>query len=117
MTGSQRVEFVGLKEELPKYGKHGYFVQHQLMVRKHVQLKVVLVKSFVDLVHNTRHNLAFISEKTFEYIDTPHKFKMGVSGCRSCVESGVKDLVLSQLKMDSKSISVVMVVQRVKSNF
>ena len=28
-------------------------------------------------------------EKTFEYIDTPHKFKMGVSGC--CVESGVKD--------------------------
>ena len=30
--------------------------------------------------------------KTFEYIDTPHKFKMGVSGCpRSCVESGVKD--------------------------
>lgn len=31
-------------------------------------------------------------EKTFEYIDTPHKFKMGVSGCpRSCVESGVKD--------------------------
>lgn len=31
-------------------------------------------------------------EKTFEYIDTPHKFKMGISGCpRSCVESGVKD--------------------------
>ena len=25
-------------------------------------------------------------------MDTPHKFKMGVSGCpRSCVESGVKD--------------------------
>ncbi len=44
---------------------------------------------------------------------------MGVSGCpRSCVESGVKDFgVLSQLKMDSKSISVVMVVQKSKAEF
>ena len=61
------------------------------MVRKLAQLKAVLVKSFVDLVriHDTTwHSF----RKTFEYIDTPHKFKMGVSGCpRSCVESGVKD--------------------------
>lgn len=36
--------------------------------------------------------LRYSLRKTFEYIDTPHKFKMGVSGCpRSCVESGVKD--------------------------
>ena len=41
----------------------------------------------------TQHNSSrYSSRKTFEYIDTPHKFKMGVSGCpRSCVESGVKD--------------------------
>lgn len=31
-------------------------------------------------------------EERFEFIDTPHKFKVGVSACpRSCVESGVKD--------------------------
>ncbi|KMS02071.1 hypothetical protein FE66_15030, partial [Staphylococcus aureus] len=37
--------------------------------------------------------LDFRLEKTFEHIETPHKFKMGVSGCpRSCLESGVKDL-------------------------
>lgn len=61
------------------------------MVRKHAQLKAVLVKSLsIGTQYTTR--LGIRLEKTFEYIDTPHKFKMGVSGCpRSCVESGVKD--------------------------
>ena len=55
--------------------------------RKHAQLKAVLVKvlSIWYAIHDTTwHSF----RKTFEYIDTPHKFKMGVSGCQSCVESG-----------------------------
>ncbi len=32
-------------------------------------------------------------EKCFERLDTPHKVKMGVSGCpRNCAESGIKDV-------------------------
>jgi nitrite reductase (NADH) large subunit len=32
-------------------------------------------------------------EKKFERLDTPHKVKMGVSGCpRNCAEAGIKDI-------------------------
>ena len=61
------------------------------MVRKHAQLKAVLVKS-LSIWYTIYDTTWYSFRKTFEYIDTPHKFKMGVSGCpRSCVESGVKD--------------------------
>ena len=61
------------------------------MVKRRVLLKVVLVKSFCRFGTQYTTRLGIRLEKTFEYIDTPHKFKMGVSGCPSCVESGVKD--------------------------
>ena len=82
--------------------------------KKLAQLKAVLVRvlSIWYAIHDTTwHSF----RKTFEYIDTPHKFKMGVSGCpRSCVESGVKDFGIISVENGFKSISVVMVVQKLK---
>lgn len=55
-------------------------------------VKSCVGKEFCRFGTQLTTQLAIRLESTFEYIDTPHKFKIGVSGCpRSCVESGVKD--------------------------
>ncbi|MBC1936438.1 NAD(P)/FAD-dependent oxidoreductase [Listeria grandensis] len=93
LTGGQRIGLYGVKkEDLPK-------VWEELDMRSGFAYGKTLrtVKSCVGSKFcrfGTQDALALgeALERQFEFVDTPHKFKMGVSGCpRSCVESGIKD--------------------------
>ncbi|AQY49829.1 NAD(P)/FAD-dependent oxidoreductase [Listeria weihenstephanensis] len=93
LTGGQRIGLYGVKkEDLPK-------IWEELDMRSGFAYGKTLrtVKSCVGSKFcrfGTQDALALgeALERQFEFVDTPHKFKMGVSGCpRSCVESGVKD--------------------------
>lgn len=93
VTGSQRVGLYGLKkEELPKVWEDLGMRSASAYGKKTRSVKSCVGKEFCRFGTQYTTRLSIRLEKTFEYIDTPHKFKMGVSGCpRSCVESGVKD--------------------------
>lgn len=93
VTGSQRVGLYGLKkEELPKVWEDLGMRSASAYGKKTRSVKSCVGKEFCRFGTQYTTRLGIRLEKTFEYIDTPHKFKMGVSGCpRSCVESGVKD--------------------------
>lgn len=93
VTGSQRVGLYGLKkEELPSVWEDLGIRSASAYGKKTRSVKSCVGKEFCRFGTQYTTQLGIRLEKTFEYIDTPHKFKMGVSGCpRSCVESGVKD--------------------------
>ncbi len=93
VTVSQRVGLYGLKkEELPKVWEDLGMRSASAYGKKTRSVKSCIGKEFCRFGTQYTTRLGIRLEKTFEYIDTPHKFKMGVSGCpRSCVESGVKD--------------------------
>ncbi|MDS3909089.1 NAD(P)/FAD-dependent oxidoreductase [Staphylococcus hominis] len=93
VTGSQRVGLYGLKkDELPEVWKDLGMRSASAYGKKTRSVKSCVGKEFCRFGTQYTTRLGIRLEKTFEYIDTPHKFKMGVSGCpRSCVESGVKD--------------------------
>ncbi|CDR66867.1 nitrite reductase large subunit NirB [Staphylococcus schweitzeri] len=93
VTGSQRVGLYGLKkEELPLVWDDLDMRSASAYGKKTRSVKSCVGKEFCRFGTQYTTRLGIRLEKTFEYIDTPHKFKMGVSGCpRSCVESGVKD--------------------------
>lgn len=93
VTGSQRVGLYGLKkEELPSVWEDLGMRSASAYGKKTRSVKSCVGKEFCRFGTQYKTQLGIRLEKTFEYIDTPHKFKMGVSGCpRSCVESGVKD--------------------------
>ncbi|MCH4456944.1 nitrite reductase large subunit NirB [Staphylococcus haemolyticus] len=93
VTGSQRVGLYGLKkEELPKVWEDLGMRSASAYGKKTRSVKSCVGKEFCRFGTQYTTRLGIRLEKTFEYIDTPHKLKMGVSGCpRSCVESGVKD--------------------------
>ncbi|EHJ07297.1 nitrite reductase large subunit NirB [Staphylococcus simiae] len=93
VTGSQRVGLYGLKkEELPQVWEDLGMRSASAYGKKTRSVKSCVGKEFCRFGTQYTTALGIRLEKTFEYIDTPHKFKMGVSGCpRSCVESGVKD--------------------------
>lgn len=93
VTGSQRVGLYGLKkEELPLVWEDLGMRSASAYGKKTRSVKSCVGKEFCRFGTQYTTRLGIRLEKTFEYIDTPHKFKMGVSGCpRSCVESGVKD--------------------------
>ncbi len=93
VTGSQRVGLYGVKkEELPNIWQDLGMRSASAYGKKTRSVKSCVGKEFCRFGTQYTTRLGIRLEKTFEYIDTPHKFKMGVSGCpRSCVESGVKD--------------------------
>ena len=93
VTGSQRVGLYGLKkEELPSVWEDLGMRSASAYGKKTRSVKSCVGKEFCRFGTQYTTQLGIRLEKTFEYIDTPHKFKMGVSGCpRSYVESGVKD--------------------------
>ncbi|HHE7122751.1 TPA: nitrite reductase large subunit NirB [Staphylococcus aureus] len=93
VTGSQRVGLYGVKkEELPNIWQDLGMRSASAYGKKTRSVKSCVGKEFCRFGTQYTMRLGIRLEKTFEYIDTPHKFKMGVSGCpRSCVESGVKD--------------------------
>lgn len=93
VTGSQRIGLYGVKKELlPQIWDDLGMRSASAYGKKTRSVKSCVGKSFCRFGTQDTTKLAIRLESTFEYIDTPHKFKMGVSGCpRSCAESGVKD--------------------------
>lgn len=93
VTGSQRIGLYGVKKELlPQIWDDLGMRSASAYGKKTRSVNSCVGKSFCRFGTQDTTKLAIRLESTFEYIDTPHKFKMGVSGCpRSCVESGVKD--------------------------
>ncbi|MEJ7219998.1 nitrite reductase large subunit NirB [Staphylococcus gallinarum] len=93
VTGSQRIGLYGVKKELlPQIWDDLGMRSASAYGKKTRSVKSCVGKSFCRFGIQDTTKLAIRLESTFEYIDTPHKFKMGVSGCpRSCAESGVKD--------------------------
>ncbi|MBW0763152.1 nitrite reductase large subunit NirB [Mammaliicoccus lentus] len=93
ITGAQRIGLYGVKkEELPEIWEELDMRSASAYGKKTRSVKSCVGKEFCRFGTQYTTKLGIKLEQTFEYIDTPHKFKMGVSGCpRSCVESGVKD--------------------------
>ncbi|RIP37338.1 NAD(P)/FAD-dependent oxidoreductase [Staphylococcus gallinarum] len=93
VTGSQRIGLYGVKKELlPQVWDDLGMRSASAYGKKTRSVKSCVGQKFCRFGTQDTTKLAIRLERTFEYIDTPHKFKMGVSGCpRSCVESGVKD--------------------------
>jgi len=93
ITGAQRIGLYGIKkEELPQVWEDLGMRSASAYGKKLRSVKSCVGKEFCRFGTQLTTQLAIRLESTFEYIDTPHKFKIGVSGCpRSCVESGVKD--------------------------
>ncbi|WP_368251780.1 nitrite reductase large subunit NirB [Enterococcus sp. 2201sp1_2201st1_B8_2201SCRN_220225] len=93
VTGSQRIGLYGVKkQDLPAIWEELDMVAAQAYGKVFRSVKTCVGKSFCRFGTQDTMGLGVKLEETFEYIDTPHKFKVGVSGCpRSCVESAVKD--------------------------
>ncbi|WJP97147.1 nitrite reductase large subunit NirB [Macrococcus bovicus] len=93
ITGAQRIGLYGIKkDDLPKVWADLDMRSAAAYGKSTRSVKSCVGKAFCRWGTQYTTDLAIRLESTFEYIDTPHKFKMGVSGCpRSCVESGVKD--------------------------
>lgn len=94
LTGGQRIGLFGIKKEdltsiwaeldMPS----GYAYGKTLRT-----VKTCVGKTFCRYGTQDSMGLGIELEKKFERLDTPHKFKMGVSACpRNCAESGIKDI-------------------------
>lgn len=93
LTGGQRIGLFGVKkEQLPQIWEEldmrsGYAYGKTLRT-----VKTCVGQQYCRFGTQDSLGLGIKLERKFEFVDTPHKFKIGVSGCpRSCVESGVKD--------------------------
>lgn len=93
VTGSQRIGLYGVnKEDLPAIWEELDMLAAQAYGKVFRSVKTCVGKTFCRFGTQDTMGLGVKIEEAFEYIDTPHKFKVGVSGCpRSCVESAVKD--------------------------
>ncbi|MBP9594460.1 MAG: nitrite reductase large subunit NirB [Trichococcus sp.] len=93
VTGSQRIGLYGVKkQDLPAIWKELDMVSAQAYAKAFRSVKTCVGKNFCRFGTQDSMGLGIKLEERFEFIDTPHKFKVGVSACpRSCVESGVKD--------------------------
>ncbi|MFB6468769.1 nitrite reductase large subunit NirB [Cytobacillus sp. Hz8] len=94
MTGGQRIALMGIsKENLPNVWedlgmKSGYAYGKTLRT-----VKTCVGSKFCRYGTQDSMDLGIELEKKFERLDTPHKVKMGVSGCpRNCSEAGIKDI-------------------------
>lgn len=93
ITGSQRIGMYGVKkEDLPKIWEELDMKSAEAYAKAVRSVKTCVGKNFCRFGTQDSMGLGIKLEERYEFIDTPHKFKMGVSACpRSCVESGVKD--------------------------
>ncbi|MBU9719874.1 MULTISPECIES: nitrite reductase large subunit NirB [Bacillaceae] len=94
LTGGQRIGLFGVKKDdlLPIWEEldmpSGYAYGKTLRT-----VKTCVGKTFCRYGTQDSMSLGIELEKKFERLDTPHKFKMGVSACpRNCAESGIKDI-------------------------
>lgn len=93
VTGSQRIGLYGVKkEDLPDIWEELDMTSASAYAKAVRSVKTCVGANFCRFGTQDSMGLGIKLEERFEYIDTPHKFKMGVAACpRSCVESGVKD--------------------------
>lgn len=93
ITGSQRIGLYGVKkQDLTKVWDELDMISAQAYAKAFRSVKTCVGQQFCRYGTQDTMRLGVRLEETFEFIDTPHKFKVGVSGCpRSCVESAVKD--------------------------
>lgn len=93
ITGSQRIGLYGVtKEDMPKIWEELDMTSASAYAKAFRSVKTCVGKNFCRFGTQDSMGLGIKLETKFEYIDTPHKFKIGVSACpRSCVESAVKD--------------------------
>ncbi|QTH42597.1 NAD(P)/FAD-dependent oxidoreductase [Cohnella sp. LGH] len=93
VTGSQRIGLYGVnKEDLPAMWEELDMTSASAYAKAVRSVKTCVGANFCRFGTQDSMGLGIKLEERYEYIDTPHKFKMGVSACpRSCVESGVKD--------------------------
>lgn len=93
VTGSQRLGLYGVKkEDLPKVWDELDMVAAEAYAKAFRSVKTCVGKQFCRFGTQDSMALGVKIEERYEYIDTPHKFKVGISACpRSCVESAVKD--------------------------
>ncbi|EOH93364.1 nitrite reductase [NAD(P)H], large subunit [Enterococcus haemoperoxidus ATCC BAA-382] len=93
VTGSQRIGLYGVKkEDLPKIWEELDMKSAGAYAKAVRSVKTCVGANFCRFGTQDSMGLGIKLEQRYEFIDTPHKFKMGVSACpRSCVESGVKD--------------------------
>lgn len=94
LTGGQRIGLFGVKkEDLPAMWEDldmpsGYAYGKTLRT-----VKTCVGAKFCRYGTQDSMELGIELEKKFERLDTPHKVKMGVSGCpRNCAEAGIKDI-------------------------
>ncbi|WP_234978432.1 nitrite reductase large subunit NirB [Bacillus tuaregi] len=94
LTGGQRIGLFGLKkEDLPSVWEDlgmpsGYAYGKTLRT-----VKTCVGAKYCRYGTQDSMGLGIELEKKFERLDTPHKVKMGVSGCpRNCAEAGIKDI-------------------------
>lgn len=93
VTGAQRVGLYGIeKQDLPAVWEALDMEAAQAYAKAVRSVKACMGAPWCRFGTQDSLGLGERLERAFEYIDTPHKFKFGVSACpRSCVESGVKD--------------------------
>lgn len=93
VTGSQRIGLYGVKkEDLPKVWEDLDMTSASAYAKAVRSVKTCVGAAFCRFGTQDSMSLGIKLEERFEFIDTPHKFKMGVSACpRSCAESAVKD--------------------------
>lgn len=93
VTGSQRIGLYGVKkEDMPKIWEELDMTSASAYAKAFRSVKTCVGQQHCRFGTQDSLGLGIKLETKFEYIDTPHKFKVGVSACpRSCVESGVKD--------------------------
>ncbi|MGX7420544.1 nitrite reductase large subunit NirB [Carnobacterium gallinarum] len=93
ITGSQRIGLYGVKkEDMPKIWEELDMTSASAYAKAFRSVKTCVGKNHCRFGTQDSMGLGIKLETKFEFIDTPHKFKMGISACpRSCVESGVKD--------------------------
>lgn len=94
LTGGQRIGLFGVnKEDLPNMWEDlgmpsGYAYGKTLRT-----VKTCVGSPFCRYGTQDSMGLGIKLEQKFERLDTPHKVKMGASGCpRNCAEAGIKDI-------------------------
>jgi nitrite reductase (NADH) large subunit len=96
VTGSQRIDLLGIKKsDLPKVWADLGMPSGQAYTKGVRMVKTCVGSEFCRFGVQDSTNTGIELERRFENLYTPHKFKMGVTGCpRNCAEVTVKDLGL-----------------------
>jgi len=94
ITGGQRIDLVGItKEKLPEVWKDLGIPSGHAYTKSFRTCKTCLGTEFCRYGVGDSTALGIKIEKRYQGIESPHKMKLGVSGCpRNCAEATIKDI-------------------------